>query len=106
MVVLYDENEEIIGDVEYNNDLDYWDGHNHTNGGTGRHKGFGQLDSGEFYIIHGTQWQGESNYARLTSPEEIVKEAIRTSNVDMLEKYEELMEIYENKFNKKIIGKH
>ena len=102
MVKLYENKslENVIGSVENNNDLDFWDGHNWTNGGPGRHLGFGQLDSGEFYLIHGTQWQGEQDYAFLVSAEEIIKEAIKSDNIDQLEEYPELMHIYKEKYDK------
>jgi hypothetical protein len=102
MVVLYNENGEIIGDVEYNNLLDYWDGRNWTNGGTGKHLGFGQF-KGQFYLIYGTQWQGEQNRAEIVSAETIVKEAINSDNIKEIEDFPKLLEIYENEFNQKTI---
>jgi hypothetical protein len=100
MIELYNEDWETIGDVEYNTLLDYWDGRNYVNGGTGRHKGFGQLEDGRFYLIFGTQWQGEKNYAKIATPEEIVKECIKSDNIDLLEQYPELLELYKTKFEK------
>ena len=45
----------VIARVEYNNNLDFWDGHNWTCGSTGRHLGLTQLRDGRFVLIHGTQ---------------------------------------------------
>lgn len=98
MVVLYDEEGEVIGDVKYNNVLDMWDGDNYVNGGTGKHKGFGQLKDGRFYMIYGTQWQGQNSYAELTEAKDIVAEAIRTGNIGELKAFPELMKIYDEKF--------
>lgn len=98
MIVLYDENNEVIGEVEYNNKLDYWDGRNYVNGGVGLHKGFGQLKDNRFYMIHGTQWQGQFDNAKICDPKEIVKEAIRTGNTNELDKFPKLKSIYENDF--------
>ncbi|MHA1488536.1 MAG: hypothetical protein ACTSRI_02640 [Promethearchaeota archaeon] len=104
MVILYEE-EEVIGDVEYNQRLDFWNGRNYQNGGTGRHLGFGQLGDGRFFLIFGTQWQGESAHAEIVSPETIVKEAIKSENIQELDDFPELLDIYETKFNKKNIVK-
>jgi len=104
MVKLYN-NDEVIGDVEYNSKLDYWDGRNYSNGGTGRHKGFGQTESGEFYLIFGTQWQGEEDYAKIVSADRIVKEAIKSKNISELEEYPELISLYEEKYNEKNVEK-
>ena len=38
MINVFDDNN-IIARVNYNSNLDYYDGHNYTNGGVGLHKG-------------------------------------------------------------------
>lgn len=101
MIPLYNGSNDIIGEVDYNQDLDYWDGRNWTNGGVGKHKGFGQLDDGRFYIIYGSQWQGDMSYARICSKEKLIKEMIKSSNSKYIEDYPELEEIYDEKFNHK-----
>lgn len=104
MVVLYNENHDVIGDVEYNDNLDYWDGRNMTNGGSGRHLGFGQIESGEFYLIYGTQWQKEVDRAEIVSARKIVVEVIKSDKApDEFVDYPELVEIYKNEFEKKIV---
>ena len=60
MVNVYEDGE-IIAVVEYNNNLDYWDGSNWTAGSTGRHEGLTQLEDGQFVLIEGTDWQGEKD---------------------------------------------
>jgi hypothetical protein len=64
MVPLLDvDGETGLGLVPYTSNLDYWDGHNQSNGKTGRHSGIGKLKAGGFYLCHGTQWEGERDYA-------------------------------------------
>jgi len=76
------ENEEVVARVEYNDNLDFWDGRNMTCGSTGRHLGYTRLKSGKFVLIHGTQWQGEKASAEVVSGEELVQAAARTGHVD------------------------
>lgn len=64
-----------IGRVSYTDNLDYWDGRNHTCGSTGHHLGVGKLRDGRFYLCHGTNWQGERDRAEVVS-EEVAKEAV------------------------------
>lgn len=75
----------IVGKVAYNSDLDHWDGHNFTCGSTGRHLGITRLkktiDGMSFVLIHGTQWDGETDHAELVSNDE-AKQAILSSGDD------------------------
>jgi putative transposon-encoded protein len=80
-VPVYDEGE-VVARVEYNSNLDFWDGRNWTSGSTGRHLGYTRLKSGKFVLIHGTQWQGERASAEVVTPEEIVQAAARTGHLD------------------------
>jgi hypothetical protein len=86
---------EIVAQVEYNTNLDHWDGSNWTCGATGRHKGITRLTDGRFVLIHGTQWQGESDHAEIISPVEALQEILRSGNDDLLnkEKFSDLDEI-------------
>ena len=94
MIPVYDEaGDEIVGEVEYNSNLDFWDGRNNTCGSTGRHKGLTQLETGEYVLIHGTQWQGERNHAEIISPEQAVKEIIASGNHELFESFPDLAEI-------------
>lgn len=52
----------IIADVEYNNNLDVWNGSNWQSGGTGKHKGLTRLEDGRFVLIFGSDWQGVETY--------------------------------------------
>jgi hypothetical protein len=87
--------EEVVAEVEYNQELDHWDGHNFTCGSTGRHLGLTQLDDGRYVLIHGTQWQGEENTAEIISASRAVKEIIQSGNTEMFKRYPELQELRE-----------
>ena len=86
----------VVARVRYNNILDYWDGRNWTNGGTGRHKGLTKLKDGRYVLIEGTQWQGESDYAFIIDKERALQEILKSGNSDLLKlkKWKELKEIY------------
>lgn len=88
--VLDEAGDEIVAEVEYNSNLDFWDGRNNTCGSTGRHKGLTQLESGEYVLIHGTQWQGERTTGEIISPEQAVKEIIASGNLDLFDTFPEL----------------
>jgi hypothetical protein len=92
-IAVRDENEEIVGEVEYNDNLDHWDGRNHTCGSTGRHKGLTQISDGQFVLIHGTQWQNERDTAEVITPRQAVKEIIASGNDNLFEEFPELQEI-------------
>ena len=77
--------EEVIARVRYNQNLDFWDGRNFTCGSTGRHKGLTKLKDGRYVLIHGTQWQGEKDYAIVISAEQALQEILKSGNHDLLE---------------------
>ncbi len=95
MINVY-ENETIIARVNYNSNLDYWDGHNQTCGSTGRHKGITRLKSGKYVLIHGTQWQGEKDYAEVISKDEALQEILKSGNEELLDKFKDLKELYKS----------
>lgn len=70
MVNVYEDGE-IIATVKYNQNLDIWDGSNWQNGGTGRHLGITAIQKSEeekhYVLIHGSDWQGDSDYAEIIS---------------------------------------
>lgn len=89
------ENKQIIGQVEYNSDLDHWDGHNFACGGPGRHLGIAQFKkSGKYVLIYGTQWQGERDRAEVVSADKALQ-AILTHKPDELTNWPELQKLYE-----------
>jgi hypothetical protein len=87
--------EQVIARVRYNEDLDYWDGNNFVNGGTGLHKGITKLKDGRYVIIHGSQWQGAKDYAYVVSAREALDEILRSGNEQLLEtkKFKELKKL-------------
>lgn len=93
MIPVYDEEGDVVAEVEYNSNLDYWDGNNHTCGSTGRHKGLTQLETGEYVLIHGSQWQGERDSAEIISPDQAVKEIVRSGNIELFESFPDLAEL-------------
>jgi hypothetical protein len=91
------EDGDVIARVRYNHDLDYWNGRNWQNGGTGRHKGITKLKDGRYVIIIGTDWQGEKDWAEIISPEQALQEILKSGNTELLEtkKFAELKKLYE-----------
>lgn len=92
----YDTGGTVVARVRYNAILDYWDGRNWTNGGTGMHKGLTKLRDGRYVIIIGTQWQGQRDYAYVVDKEEALQEILRSGNMELLDtkKYKELKDLY------------
>lgn len=95
-VSVYNEEGRIIATVEYDNNLDFWDGNNYTCGSTGRHKGLTKLENGQYVLINGTDWQGERDSASIISAEDAVQEILRSENMELFDepKFKELKEIY------------
>lgn len=96
-VNVYDSSGNVIGRVRYNSNLDFWDGRNWSCGETGRHKGLTKLKDGRYVLIHGTQWQGEKDWAEVISKEQALQEMLKTQKLELLEtkKFRELKELYE-----------
>lgn len=90
------EKETVIARVRYNACLDYWDGRNHTNGGTGMHKGLTKLKDGRYVLIIGSQWQGAKDYGYVVTAEEALQEILKSDNAELLKtkKYKELHELF------------
>jgi translation initiation factor IF-1 len=97
MVNVYNEYGEVVAQVKYSENLDFWDGSNYTCGSTGRHKGLTRLKSGDYVLVHGTQWQGERDHAEIITAEEALQEILRSGNIELLEekRFAELKELYE-----------
>lgn len=94
------ENQDVIARVRYNQNLDYWDGRNWQNGGMGRHKGITKLKDGRYVLIHGTDWQGEKDWAEIISPEQALQEILKSGNTELLDtkKFAELKKLYQEKY--------
>ena len=83
---VYD-NEKIIARVKYNDNLDVWDGKNWRSGGIGLHKGLTQLQDGRFVLIHGTQLEGQRDWAEVISSSRAIQEILKSENEGLLDKY-------------------
>ena len=94
---VYDSSGNVIARVRYNANLDFWDGRNWTCGETGRHKGLTKLKDGRYVLIHGTQWQGEKDYAEIITKEQALQEILKAQKPELLcfKKFRELKELYE-----------
>ena len=82
----------VVARVNYNNNLDYWNGSNWTNGGLGLHKGLTRLRNygKSFVLIFGSQWQGSQDYGVLISDEQAAQEIMISDNLGLFEKYPDL----------------
>lgn len=100
MVKVVNEFGDLVAVVKYNNDLDFWDGRNFSCGSIGRHLGITKLKDGRYVLIHGTDWQGERDYAEIVTDEEALDAIISTGHVELLEKkkFEPLKKLYEEKY--------
>lgn len=87
--------EQIVATVEYNDNLDFWDGSNFSSGSPFRHMGLTKLKDGRYVLIYGSQWEGETNYGVVVSPKEALCEVLRTGNSELLNdpRFKELKEL-------------
>ena len=94
MVNVYNNNE-VIARVKYTNNLDFWDGRNYTNGGAGLHKGLTKLKDGSFVLIHGSQWQGSKDHAKIITADKALQEILKSDYEELLEeeKFKELKKL-------------
>jgi hypothetical protein len=79
-------NGNVVARVKYNSDLDFWDGRNWSNGGTGKHLGITKLKNGEFVLIRGSDWQGERDYAEIVSADEALQAILKSNNLELFER--------------------
>lgn len=104
LVNVYDEAGNVISRVRYQSNLDYWNGHDWVNGGTGKHKGLTRLEDGRYVLIHGSQWTGDRDWAEVVTPEAALQEILRSGNIDLLDtkKFAELKALYEQQEVKEV----
>jgi hypothetical protein len=87
----------VIARVEYNSNLDFWDGSNWTCGSIGRHLGLTRLrKSGQYVLIHGTDFQGEQDRAEIVTDEEAYQAIISSGNFELLDKFPDLQRFEED----------
>lgn len=88
---------EVIARVQYNDNLDFWDGRNWTCGSMGRHLGLTRLrKSGQYVLIHGTDFQGEQDHAEIVTDEEAYQAIISSGNIELLDKFPDLRRFEED----------
>lgn len=94
------DNENVVGRVRYNSNLDFWNGYEYCNGSAGRHEGLTKLRDGRYVLISGTQWQGEKDTAKIITKEFALKKILQCGNLDLLntKKFRELKEIYKMQY--------
>ena len=91
------EDGKVIARVQYNDNLDYWDGKNWTCGSMGRHLGLTRLrKSGRYVLIHGTDFQGEQGRAEIITEEEAYQAIVSSGNTQLLEKFPDLQRFEED----------
>lgn len=96
-VTVFDDKGNKVSRVRYNANLDYWNGREHQNGGSGRHKGLTKLQDGRYVLIFGTDFQGEKDRAEVISPEEALRLILKSGNSHLLKtkKFRALRKLYE-----------
>jgi len=91
------EDGKVIARVQYNDNLDFWDGKNWTCGSIGRHLGLTRLrKSGQYVLIHGTDLQGEQDRAEIVTDEEAYQVIISSGNFELLDKFPDLQRFEED----------
>lgn len=98
--VLSEDWETVIGRVEANTNLDYWDGYNLQHGGLGRHLGITTLKTGELVLVYTYQWQGIQNRAEIVSDGEALQAILRADAIHLLEepRFKRLKDLYDADF--------
>ena len=89
--------QELIGVVNYSENLDFYDGRNFQNGGFGYHKGLTKLKNGSYVIIIGSNWEDVQDYAYVVSDKEALREIIESGNLELLKegRFKKLRMLYE-----------
>jgi hypothetical protein len=96
MLNVYDRKGQIVARVQEHQNLDYWDGNNFTNGGTGKHRGLTKLKDGRFVLVHTSQWTGSKDFGEIITAEEALQEILNSNNLELLEKFVDLNKLYED----------
>ena len=87
----------VIARVEYNSNLDFWDGSNWTAGPPGMHLGLTKLrKSGKYVLIYGNQNEGERDFAEIVSEEEAYQQILSSGKIELLEKFPDLLKFEED----------
>lgn len=92
------DNGRIIALVEYNDNLDFFDGNEWSCGQYGRHKGLTRLEDGRYVLIQFSDMLDERDHADIISPEQALQEILKSGNFDLLEQpiFEDLKTLYDS----------
>ena len=107
-VRVYDSTGKAVARVRYNQNLDVWMGLGvgYAGGGRGRHKGLARLADGRYVLIYGTDREGERDYGKIISPEEALREILRSGKTWLLKgkRFRELRELNVEEFYEELYG--
>lgn len=101
MINVYDDDNKIIGRVNYSTNLDFYDGHNFTCGSPGKHEGLTKLRNGQFVLISTSNWQDSKDYAKIISDNQALQKILKSGNLELLEekRFIKLKKLYEEILN-------
>jgi hypothetical protein len=102
MIKLYN-GKKIIGEVKKTRNLDYLVGKIRQNNKPGLHLGYGRLKNGQFYFVYTNDWKNGRKYAKITTIENVIIEAIKSENIRELEQYKDLYDLFLKKWSHKKI---
>lgn len=95
----------VVARVQYNSQLDRWNGSDWSDGGVGTHLGITQLRDGRYVLIHGTQWQGCRDWAEVVTDQEALQAVLKSSNEQLLElpRFKKLQELAKSSLISEIV---
>ncbi|WP_097034507.1 hypothetical protein [Clostridium tertium] len=101
MINVYDDDNTIIGRVNYSTNLDFYDGRNFTCGTPCQHKGLTKLRNGNFVLIRTSNWSDSPDYAEIISDGQALQEILNSGNTELLEekRFIKLKKLYEEMLN-------
>ncbi len=88
---------EVVAAVEYNENLDRWNGSNWCDGSMGHHRGITRLMDGRYVLIHGTDYEGERDAGYIIPAKQALQEILQAGAESLLDepKFAELKELRE-----------
>ena len=89
-----------IAIVKYVDNLDQWDGHNMSSGSAGHHLGIRKIErgnySGQWYVCHGSDWQGSYDVAYLIDEDEAIQLCMDNNHIDFEGLFGRPLEIFQD----------
>lgn len=101
MLNVYNDDNEVIGRVNYSTNLDFYDGNDFSCGNTGCHKGLTKLINGNFVLINISDLEGTHDYAEIISIEQALQEILKSNNLQLLyeDRFSNLNKLYKDLLN-------